>query len=424
MIRLLALALTCIRFASGLFYMASPRLWLTRRLNPFSQTLVFESLVDAMWFRIDMIAQNMIGRPLGRERWVQAIARSCAEPPEKPVEPGSVPEMEWGPDALEQFKSGPAATQTPVVVRGLLRGASDLGDWDFESFIKTYADDVVTLTCPVGDGYLGKVQELDIPGVYLQNSEILLHRHPELMKKSGFGHLAETLAKGMTFSGIFQLFAGRKNTGTWWHCAGGMNLFMMLDGRKKWSFIDPAESPWLFPRTSGPGRSTYYMSDNGRASPSFHHWAEVLGVEVGEAESTMANAFARCKRIEVILEPGDVLFVPPYWWHDIENLTPHTIAMATRWFYTNDPQLSNPVFELGNRLNPRFFFRMAHTMLTQRLVDWSGVVHFDSLGTEEGQNLGKITDMSRSSTLTGYLDVEPDVAAYYRKHGAEMMAQP
>jgi hypothetical protein len=41
--------------------------------------------------------------------------------------------------------------------------------------------------------------------------------------------------------------------------------------------------------------------------------------------------FKYCPVYTSVLEPGDVLFNPPWWWHSIKNITPKTVGIATRW---------------------------------------------------------------------------------------------
>ena len=34
---------------------------------------------------------------------------------------------------------------------------------------------------------------------------------------------------------------------------------------------------------------------------------------------------------EVTINPGDILYVPPFYWHSVQNHTDRTFAIATRW---------------------------------------------------------------------------------------------
>ena len=46
-------------------------------------------------------------------------------------------------------------------------------------------------------------------------------------------------------------------------------------------------------------------------------------------------------RIEIVLEPGDVLINPPMWYHEVENISETSIAMASRWIYSHFIRGSN-----------------------------------------------------------------------------------
>ena len=37
--------------------------------------------------------------------------------------------------------------------------------------------------------------------------------------------------------------------------------------------------------------------------------------------------------LEALLEPGDVLYIPPLWYHKVINLNTYTVAVNI-WFYT------------------------------------------------------------------------------------------
>ena len=51
-----------------------------------------------------------------------------------------------------------------------------------------------------------------------------------------------------------------------------------------------------------------------------------------------ARLFQYCPHQEATLEPGDVLLIPPYYWHSVRNLDSRTLAVATRW---GNPQKSS-----------------------------------------------------------------------------------
>ncbi|SNS59492.1 Cupin-like domain-containing protein [Ekhidna lutea] len=104
------------------------------------------------------------------------------------------------------------------------------------------------------------------------------------------------------------------------HCANGENIFLNIQGKKEWHFIHPSYTPLIHATLSKYG--VYAVSDL-----TNHH-------EKGDFYDLMCNAFPYFKHIpvyKVTLQPGDLLYNPPWWWHDVRNLSPLTVGCATRW---------------------------------------------------------------------------------------------
>lgn len=81
-------------------------------------------------------------------------------------------------------------------------------------------------------------------------------------------------------------------TGSDFHCAAGNNWFIQVAGRKRWEFIMPEHSAFLWPLKGG----------------LFNFW---------NGQKDMAEASRHIPREYVDLAPGDVLFNPPWQWHKI-----------------------------------------------------------------------------------------------------------
>jgi HSPB1-associated protein 1 len=83
------------------------------------------------------------------------------------------------------------------------------------------------------------------------------------------------------------------------------NLVAQLYGRKRWLLFPPSQTPNLYP-TRVPFEESSVFS----------------GVNVGFPDlrtfPRFTHALANC--LEVVLHPGDVLFVPKHWWHYVESL--------------------------------------------------------------------------------------------------------
>lgn len=111
-----------------------------------------------------------------------------------------------------------------------------------------------------------------------------------------------------------QLFVGREGTGSPFHHAHVYNWFYQIDGTKKWWFIDPYDSVLAYPL------------------PAFGRAAAMMFV-LFPYEGNLQDfpLFKYCPLYSAELNPGDVLYNPPMWWHAIKNVSPETVAVASRW---------------------------------------------------------------------------------------------
>lgn len=106
---------------------------------------------------------------------------------------------------------------------------------------------------------------------------------------------------------IYQLFMGGPGTGTGLHSALSCNLFVQIYGEKRWVFYSPELNPALDIAIS--------------REPCFHSRIDAFSAEGAQLD-----------RYEVILEPGDVLYNPPFFWHQTENLG-DAIGVSFKWSY-------------------------------------------------------------------------------------------
>ena len=222
-----------------------------------------------------------------------------------------LPSFDWKNRSPEEFYEEYVKTPHPVVLRGFLKEFISMEEWGFDPMLERFGEEDVLLTKPELDGYWGKLKEVDNPNVYLHNSEILFDKNPVLYKDFNFSHLEPFLQKK---PGYAQLFLGRKKTGAPMHCATNWNFFYMLDGQKKWYFVHPNDSSFVYP--------FYRWGMNA----SFGH--NMYPDEYDKNDYPLAEY---CPYYEVTLDPGDLLFNPPWWWHGVRNVTEKTVGVASRW---------------------------------------------------------------------------------------------
>ena len=96
--------------------------------------------------------------------------------------------------------------------------------------------------------------------------------------------------------------------------SGDCNLFFQIEGQKKWTLIDPNFTLMIYP-----------------VIPPEPSYGESLIDQYDMKPDPRARLFQYCPHKVVTLEPRDVLFIPPYYWHNVKNLESRTLAVATRW---------------------------------------------------------------------------------------------
>ncbi|PCJ52979.1 MAG: hypothetical protein COA79_23150 [Planctomycetota bacterium] len=112
-----------------------------------------------------------------------------------------------------------------------------------------------------------------------------------------------------------QLFMSGGNTKTGFHASGGVNLFYQIYGVKKWTFVNPDYTPWMYPVLR---KDLFYT---GSKIP----WTNPAS-DIAKSGFPLYNYVP--KQVAV-LEPGDILFSPQWWWHAIETRS-SSIAVASR----------------------------------------------------------------------------------------------
>ncbi|XP_052091231.1 HSPB1-associated protein 1 homolog isoform X2 [Mytilus californianus] len=83
----------------------------------------------------------------------------------------------------------------------------------------------------------------------------------------------------------------------------GFNLVAQIYGRKRWTLFPPSDTKYMYP-TRIPYEESSVFSQ----------------VNVKKPDTTTFHLFKNSHPHVVILEPGDVLYVPRHWWHFVESL--------------------------------------------------------------------------------------------------------
>eukprot|EP00026_Physarum_polycephalum_P008946 Phypoly_transcript_09053.p1 GENE.Phypoly_transcript_09053~~Phypoly_transcript_09053.p1 ORF type:complete len:477 (-),score=74.61 Phypoly_transcript_09053:15-1313(-) len=152
-----------------------------------------------------------------------------------------------------------------------------------------------------------------------------------------YGKVGRDLAKDVTpFSNLWltpqdqnqfglYLWLSGKGTRPPIHIDSDHNFYVHISGRKRFILFPPTE--W----------KNLYMYP--RLHPQFHK----AQVEFEHPDLARFPNYANAKGYEALLEPGDVMYVPPYWWHHVESITP-CVSLAS-WSQGPIARLMKPVYE-------------------------------------------------------------------------------
>lgn len=138
----------------------------------------------------------------------------------------------------------------------------------------------------------------------------LLHEHPELTEDLDMRWLGN-MRYGNTIGNTYYMFVGGAGKKTYLHADQPCNLYVQVYGQKRWTLYMPEDSACLYPTVT----NTAYVR-----SP----------VDIDRPDHDRFPLFKYARPYIADLKPGDVLYVPPHVWHQVENLT-DTIAVGYRY---------------------------------------------------------------------------------------------
>lgn len=248
-----------------------------------------------------------------RRRLVAGLTPPARPPLRRAVEEGDPPPAE--------FRRRQARQLAPFVFRGAAKDWRSHATWSIEAFGRRFAADRVRLLSLDGlrHGTLGPEDEQTSVGElarrvaagggdYLRFAP-LAAAHPELLEELDLAWLRAR--GGPEHRSPLQFFIGGGGTGTPLHCEVPGNFLIQVQGRKRLLLHPPQTLLYLDPAAA---RLPYFCTD----------------ADAEAAENPGFPLYAGADRLETTLEPGDVLWLPPFWWHHARNLTPANLAVGYR----------------------------------------------------------------------------------------------
>ncbi|MFT4623688.1 MAG: hypothetical protein ACI8PZ_002344 [Myxococcota bacterium] len=249
-------------------------------------------------------------------------------------EPEPIAEIDISELTLERFREVSDNLRRIVVVRGFGRDMRAVNTWTPEFLVGKlgeapcnalkYEHETVTegwdkgaevVTLPFRE-YIERMAD---ERLYLNNSTDIITSCPELIDDLELDRIREMFtdsAGGWDELVTTNFFISSNTVLTSVHHAPGGNFFLQLAGRKRWTVIDPAYTAFVHPVN---GRPFQYCNS---AYGGFRA-AELRG-------EGPDHPLACIPRQQATLEPGDLLYNAPWWWHEVENLDVFNVGCAVR----------------------------------------------------------------------------------------------
>lgn len=271
---------------------------------------------------------NVFEEALYQKKLNEFNKKSVNFSPEKFVFPiKTIGNNEIDPDIFKALICQPVVE--PFIVKGFLSNTHACKTWSIDYFKENYAGATVAYgkrdrNGVEVDGLFGEMAELceqiehpkNNETVYINNTAQIFKDYPKLLEELDHKRL-KALYDPIAVNMILQLFMGGPKTGVRLHCANEFNSFLMVQGKKRWTFISPDYSYALRGVLSINALNAICEIEDHKNAFDFY-----------EQHFPMYN---RIPKLVAEIEPGDMLVFSPWWWHGIENTTDRSIAVATRW---------------------------------------------------------------------------------------------
>jgi jumonji domain-containing protein 7 len=114
---------------------------------------------------------------------------------------------------------------------------------------------------------------------------------------------------------VINLWFGTAENVTPLHYDKSNNFFAQVYGRKRVTLFDPMQTELLYPY------------------PFEAEMSHVSFVDIEEPDFTKYPEFRKARPLECVLEPGELLFLPAFWWHHVRSLE---VAISVNFWWPPD----------------------------------------------------------------------------------------
>lgn len=206
-----------------------------------------------------------------------------------------------------------ALKNVPLLYRNAAKNWTACKKWSFEYFSEKYGDQQVIINTSKGivDPKAPQVEEEISLRTYIDQIKQGTRKYLKLsnlaekeksLQKDVDIHWLRKLKKNGSFGEKFYMFMGGEGTKTPMHNEFPTTVYIQVSGKKRWVLYKTSDRLFIHAKAT---RRTYFTSDFNPDDPDYHKFP-------------MAKY---AQKYEVVLNPGDVLLVPPLMWHYVVNET-------------------------------------------------------------------------------------------------------
>jgi hypothetical protein len=210
----------------------------------------------------------------------------------------------------------------PAVFRGAAKDWPAIKKWDLDFFARNYTDTKAVSIDQrglYGEGETGRSEIVTLGKIIaaIRAGERrclrfapVIDENPELRNDLDMQWL-DGFPSRFSVRRFNQFFLAPASVYTPIHCAMESNAFIQIYGKKRWILYPAVFQPLIEPPADG--------------QPFFHSGF------MPDGESAEYPLGAHAPAYEVVLDEGDVMYIPPFVWHYVENLST-SIAVAYRFY--------------------------------------------------------------------------------------------
>src|SRR5262249_34593098 len=245
------------------------------------------------------------------ERRIEDSSKGTGEIPIKEVPRVKVEDL-----SAEDFQRVYLSSNTPVVIEGMASDWEAVKTWSPLWFKEKYGDYRIPVRIKsdalndtgllIRDMPLAElVDNIYAGGKFMGgNLEDVFNDNPGLRESLDIPTLTRyAVSNKRAKIGSTQLFMSGEGTRSGFHCTNGINLFVQVYGQKEWTFVSPWFGKWMYPVTR---KDMFYAG-------TLFDWKKSFD----ELEQEGYSLYRYVPKFQTLLNPGDVLFSPQWWWHAV-----------------------------------------------------------------------------------------------------------